>query len=611
MIAPNFMKKYFRDKLEANPSRYSKLDKAIEMARLKITTPELFAASLFYSLIAMVAGVILGILISLFLRKTFVIEYVYLGVVVEFWKIQIGISLAFAVLFFGITRYLVLSYPYYVASSRRGKIDAALPHAVNMLLGMAKGNVPMVSAFRFIAENRHLFGDLSTEFEKIVVLVEMGEDLESAMKFVAETTPSERLRIFLENFIDIYKGGGNVLDYLKAKSDQFFSEKERLYTLYSESMQIIAEIYLALFIVAPLFFLIVLVVFSMIGSSSLALYRVFIYTFLPLGAFIVLWLAYSSTTRESRSIGKFEAETEEILARTSDKPPAFRFRKLRRWFNKIKSFLLYPIIEMPYVVKFKYLLFYLLLPPLVFFTIFYGKMEFDYLLFTTFLAFGLPTVFFVEYRERLLRKAEGELPDFLKQLASLNEAGLNIVEALKNLSESEAGILGKEIKTIKIRVEWGELVTSAFIKLERRIKSSVFQKAISMLVKAIEASPTIREALVVASNFSELEIEMRNRLRAMMSSYIIIIYLAFGVFLYTTYVLIKNMLSVFASIEAPQFAGNVNLAELESVFLETSILVSVFSGLAAGIMGEGRIEAGLKHIFILVAITYVFFKFLV
>ncbi|MEK8074123.1 hypothetical protein [Rhodococcoides navarretei] len=168
------MKKYFRDKLDANASRYSELDKAIEGARLKITTPELLAASLFYSLIAMIAGVILGILISLFLRKTFGIEYVYLGAVVEFWKVQIGISLAFAVLFFGITRYLVLSYPYYVASSRRGKIDAALPHAVNMLLGMAKGNVPIVSAFRFIAENRHLFSELSTEFEKIVVLVEMG-----------------------------------------------------------------------------------------------------------------------------------------------------------------------------------------------------------------------------------------------------------------------------------------------------------------------------------------------------------------------------------------------------------------------------------------------------
>ncbi|MEM4155129.1 MAG: type II secretion system F family protein, partial [Archaeoglobaceae archaeon] len=607
----SFMKRYFRDKIEAKPNRLAYLDKAIESARLRTTTPEFLAGSLFFSLIAMLLGVFVGIVLSLLLRSTFGIEYINLGVVLEFWKIQIALSLIISLIFFGFTRYLLLSYPYYVASSRSGKIDSALPHAVNMLLGMAKGNVPMISAIKFIAENKHLFSELSVEFEKIAVLVEMGRDLESAMKFVAETTPSEKLRIFLENFIDVYRGGGNVLDYLKAKSEQFFSEKERLYTLYSESMQIIAEIYLALFIVAPLFFLIVLVVFNMIGSASLGLYRIFAYTLLPMGSLIVLWLAYSSTARESRGIGKFEVEQEEILARTTEKPAGFKFSKLRRTFNKIKSFLTYPILEMPYVVKFKYVLFYLLLPPIAFFLIFYGRMEFDYLVFTTLLAFGLPTVFFVEYRERLLRKAEKELPDFLKQLASLNEAGLNVVEALKNISDTEAGVLSKEIRTIKRRLEWGELVTSAFVRLERRIRSSVFQKAISMLVKAIEASPSIREALIVASNFSELEIEMRNRLRDMMSTYIIIIYLAFGVFLYTAYVLIKNMLSMFASIEITQIATAIDLADLENVFMETSFLVAVFSGLAAGVMGEGRVEAGLKHIFLLVAITYVFFKFVV
>ncbi|MCS7130378.1 MAG: type II secretion system F family protein [Archaeoglobaceae archaeon] len=605
------MIRYFRKKIDANPHRYSDLERAIEASRIRTTTAEFLARSLFFSLIAMLIGVFFGIMISYFLRKTFGIEYIYLGTFLEFWKIQIALSLLIALIFFGFARYLFLSYPYYVASSRRSKIDSALPHAVNMLLGMAKGNVPMISAIRFIAENKHLFSELSVEFEKITVLVEMGRDLESAMKFVAETTPSEKLRVFLENFIDVYRGGGNVLDYLKAKSEQFFSEKERLYTLYSESMQIIAEIYLALFIVAPLFFLIVLVVFNMIGSSTLELYRIFAYTVLPLGSLIVLWLAYSSTARESRSVGEFEMEEEEIFVRTKERTPGFRFSKFRRTFNKIKNFLTYPIVEMPYVLKFKYILFYLLLPPAVFFTIFYNRMEFDYLLFTTLLAFGLPTVFFVEYRERLLRKAEKELPDFLKQLASLNEAGLNVVEALKNISDTEAGVLNKEIRTIKRRLEWGELITSAFVRLERRIRSGVFQKAVSMLIKAIEASPSIREALIVASNFSELEIEMRNRLRDMMSTYIIIIYLAFGVFLYTAYVLIKNMLAVFASIEVTQIATAINLAELENVFIETSILVAVFSGLAAGVMGEGRVEAGLKHIFLLVAITYVFFKFFV
>jgi flagellar protein FlaJ len=611
MSAPDFMKRYFRKKIDENPSRYSELDRIIEKARLRITTPELLSNALFYSLIAMIIGVLFGIAISVILRNSYGIEYVYIGGEVEFWKVQIAISLTFAILFFGITRYLLLSYPYYVASSRRSKIDSALPHAVNVLLGMAKGNVPVISAIRFIAENKHLFSELSTEFERIVVLVEMGEDLESAMRFVAETTPSERLRVFLENFIDVYKGGGNILDYLKSKSQQFYSEKERLYTLYSESMQIMAEIYLALFIVAPLFFLIVLVVFNMMGSTALSTYRLFLYLVLPFGSIMVLWLAYSLTVRESRGYGKVHIEAEEILARTSQKPAGFRFKKTRRAINALKGFLLYPVVEMPYMVSLRHTLFYLLLPSVVFFLVFYGRMEIDYLVFTALLAFGLPAVFFIEYRERLIKRAERELPEFLKQLASLNEAGLNVVEALKNISDTEAGVLSKEIRAVKRRIEWGELITSAFVKLEGRIRSSVFQKAISMLVKAIEASPSIREALLVASNYSELEIEMRNRIRALMSTYIIIIYLAFAVFLYTSFVLISNMLSVFASTEQTQITATINLEDLENVFMETSILVAIFSGLAAGVMGEGRIEAGLKHIFLLGAVSYVFFKFFV
>ncbi|MCX8172030.1 MAG: type II secretion system F family protein [Archaeoglobaceae archaeon] len=611
MIAPEFMKRYFRNKIEINPSRYSDLEKAIERARLKITTPELLSASLFYSLVSMFIGVFVGILVSIFIKNNFNIEHVYIGGIVEFWKIQIAISLMFSIIFFGLTRYLILLYPYYLANSRASKIDSALPHAVNMLLGMAKGNVPMVSAMKFLAENKHLFGELSTEFEKIVVLVEMGEDLISAMKFVADTTPSERLKIFLENFMDVYRGGGNVLDYLKAKSEQLFYEKERLYTVYSESMQIIAEIYLAFFIVAPLFFLIVLVVFNMLGSPTLDIYRTSMYLILPIGSILVLWLAYSSTTRELRGFRRTEAEIEDVVVRISNRKPGFRFVKSKKILNSIKNFLIYPIVEMPYVISLKYLVFYLLLPPLIFLLIFFDRMEFDYLVFTALLAFGLPTVFFVEYRDRLLRKAEKELPEFLKQLASLNEAGLNIVEALKNVSDTEAGVLGKEIKSIKRRLEWGELVTFAFVRLERRIKSGVFQKAISMLVKAIEASPSLKDALIVASNYSELEIKMRERLRDMMSTYIIIIYLAFGVFLYTAYVLLKNMIALFASIEAIYITSPVNLEELENVFIETSLLVGIFSGLAAGIMGEGRIGAGLKHVFILVAIVYVFFKFFV
>jgi flagellar protein FlaJ len=225
------------------------------------------------------------------------------------------------------------------------------------------------------------------------------------------------------------------------------------------------------------------------------------------------------------------------------------------------------------------------------------------------LAIGIPAILFIEYRERLIRRAEKELPDFLKQLASLNEAGLNIVEALRNVGESETSVVSREIKIVKRRAEWGEVIAHAFLRLEERIRSGLFQKAISTLVKAIEASPSIKDALYVASVFSELEVEIRERIRGAMSTYLIVIYLAFAVFLYTTYVLLKNLLSVVSGLNSNLVS--VNIYEIESVFMETSVVVAIFSGLAAGIMGEGRIEAGLKHLFVLLVITYVFFKFLI
>ncbi|MEM4472572.1 MAG: type II secretion system F family protein [Archaeoglobaceae archaeon] len=601
MMTPERLKRYFRKKVEENPAKYSEISRALDSSRLRITLPELLASALFYALIAMVISWILCYLGLIYLNKLLKLEYF------DFWKLQLVIATVFSILSFILVRYLVLLYPYYVSRIRRGKIDSALPHVTNMMLGMLRGNLSLIAAIKFIAENKALFGEISVEFEKIAVLAEI-DSLENAMKFVAETTPSEKFRMFLENLIEIHRGSGDVVGYLKAKSDQFFSEKERSYMLLIESMQVLAEIYLAIFILAPLFLLIILVAFNVMRGGFLELYRIFIFTILPVGSIMILWIA-SSFFSESRKLGKFETKLETLSVSTSKRKPGFKFKKLKRFYNLIKNFLLYPVIEMPYAIELKHVIFYVFTPGMVFFLVFLGKMEFDYLVFSTSIAIGLPLIVFVEYRERLMRRAERELPGFLKQLASLNEAGMNVVEALKSVSESELSVVGREMKIVKRYMEWGEVVTEALLKLERRLRSAIFQRAISILVKAIEASPSIKDALYVAAIFSELELEVKERIRAAMSTYLIIIYLSFGVFLYTSYVLIKNMFSVLATVQTS--LASFDLFALKSVFMETSLLVAIFSGLTGGIMSEGRIEAGLKHIFIMMVIAYVFFKFIV
>lgn len=403
-----------------------------------------------------------------------------------------------------------------------------------------------------------------------------------------------------------------MVEYLRAKSDQFLTERETYYTLFFETLQVFAEIYLALFIVAPLFFLTVLVVFQLMGGMALQLFKVVMYTFIPVGSIFVMWLIKSAIPEEPLGFAEVKESAEKIdLKIDENRNPGFTVDRFRLRLRAIKRFLLLPFREEPYTLTLRALSFYLILPAVVFAAFAYGKLELDLLVFTSLSAIVLPAIIFVEYRNRTIRKMEKELPEFLKQVASLNEAGLNVVEALRHISETELGILGKEVRRIKREVEWGELITSALEKIEKRVRSSIFAKAISMLIRAIESTPSIKDALLTASLYSELEIEMKDRMNAQMSMYIIIIYLSFAVFLYTAYVLIQNMLSVFTTLETTPVVNTAfDILEVKNTFLETSLMVAVFSGLMAGLMGEGKLNAGLKHVFALVVIVYVFFRFI-
>ena len=610
LYTPLALRKFYRKRYRKKPWKYAALSSAIESARLKMTVPELLSIALFYPLLSIIPGILLGFLVSELLRPNGFL--VIKGFVIPYWEFELVMITFFAIISFGFTRYLILSYPFYVSNVRRGKIESSLPHAVNMMLGMAKGGLPLISVFRFVAENREIFGEISREFDKIVTLVEIfGYDMITAMKYVSDTTPSEKLKVFLENLANVYEGGGDVLEYLRAKSEQLFTERETLYTLFFETLQVFAEIYLALFIVAPLFFLTVLVVFQMLGSEAMEIFKIVIFIFLPLGSLMLMWLISSSMPAEPVGFVEYKKKEGSIFLTIAKREPGFKINIWKMKLRRILNFLKKPFTEEPYLLTLRALSFYLITPAIFVFAYLYGKVDLDFLIFITLSVVAFPSIVFIEYKRRIVSKMERELPEFMKQLASLNEAGLNVVEALRHISESELGILGREIRKIKREVEWGELITSALVKIESRIRSQIVAKAISLLVKAIESTPSIRDALNTASMYSELELEVRERMKAQMSMYVIIIYLAFAVFLYTAYTLIQNMLAVFASVEATQFTAKIDLNAVKDTFMQTSLLVAFFSGIMAGQMGEGRIEAGLKHVFILVVIVYVFFRFII
>ncbi len=187
LYSPLAFRRFYRKRYMRKPAKYSELSSAIESARLRMTVPELLSIALFYPLLSVIPGILLGFLVSELIKPGGLL--IIRNIAVPYWQFELALIAGFAILAFGFTRYLILSYPFYITNMRRGKIDSSLPHAVNMMLGMAKGGVPLISIFRFVAENKEIFGEISKEFDKIVTLVEVfGYDMITAMKHVSETT---------------------------------------------------------------------------------------------------------------------------------------------------------------------------------------------------------------------------------------------------------------------------------------------------------------------------------------------------------------------------------------------------------------------------------------
>ena len=608
----------YRKRYERNPGKYTGIETALEKSRIPVSVPRFMAIAQFYALLSIILGAMLGYLFGKVILP--IKAFDYFGVPIRIYypfSRYPETYLAVAIILFSLFAYFfirnsILSYPYYMANLRRGKIESALPHTVNMLLGMAKGGVQLSSAFKFVAENKHIFDEMSREFGKIVELMEVfGEDMASAMRYVQQTTPSERFYNFLDNFLNVVGSGGDVVEYLKLKSEQLLEEREKFHSLFFETLQLIAEIYLTIFIVAPLFFLTVLVVFQILEGGVLAGFKIFLFTLLPVGSIVIIYVVLSMMPKEPKVSFRGRKEIiEDLGVRVSmEKGGEFKVKKYRRALNRLKTFFLFPFREAVYSLTIRSVILHLAIPPFVFFVFSYGRIDSESVLIGTIIALLLPLIFFVEYRERVIRSVENQIPDFLRQLAGLNEAGLNVVEALKCITTMKIEALNKEILRVKRDVEWGELVTVALRKLEMRVKSDVVSRVMSLVVKAIESTPSIRDALYTASIYSEIEIEAKDRMRGQMSMYTIIIYIVFFVFLYTTYVLLTNIISMFHSIEnlPSGLIAGVDLGAIRETFYQTTLMVGFFSGLTAGVMGEGKIESGLKHIIVFVLLGYIFF----
>jgi len=612
-------------RVKSKRDKYREIEKALLQARLPLTLQRFIAISRFYSLISFFIGSILGIALFYILSPSFILfitsrtpfysfviaHYPIISKIFPLFGVVIGLIL------YKLVSYLILSYPFLVSSRRKSEIDLYILDAVNMMYGMSIGGLPAYNLIKTIAESKHIFGELSREFMIIVEMVEVfKKDLYEAMKFVRDTTPSEKLSGFLDGFVYILQGGGNVTDFLKGKSETYTEEREVAFESFIEFMGVFAEIYLALFVLLPLFLLIILVVMKLVGQDVLILYRNALFVILPVSAVMLSWLIRSSIPAHRVMVEKVkEGRGTPLKANVTDAfRDTFTINRYKRIKNKLKRFVLHPFTENIYSLQIRFVIPHLVLIAAIFFALLYNRVSIELATLIPLSVVLLPLITLIEIKERIIRKAEERIPDMFSELAMLNEAGLTIFEGLNILTKTEMGILTKEIETMRRELEWGALIPRAFMRLGLRLKSEILAKVIPVVVRSLEVTPTIKDAFNIVASYAETEVRFRNRLRSSMFLYVIIIYMSIGVFLFISYVVVKNFLSSFSGIGATEFGGisvGIDVEVTKELFFQITLLVSILSGIIAGVIGECKAVLGIKHAYIFAVLTYIVFYYII
>jgi flagellar protein FlaJ len=216
--------------------------------------------------------------------------------------------------------------------------------------------------------------------------------------------------------------------------------------------------------------------------------------------------------------------------------------------------------------------------------------------------------------QRWMQSIENEMPRLVRGIAESQETGLTIIRALDKVIEDEmvGPPLSTEIKRISVQMSWGTSFEDALEAFRRRVASPIVGRFCALVLEASRSGGEIRKVFSATSGFMEEMKDMNQETDSQMRPYVLVIYVAFAVFLFTAIVLIQ---SFFIPLEGTPQIGSVGFisgVEVYSDFFYKNMMMSaVTGGLMAGKLGERRVPGGFKHSISMIVIGYIIFFFLI
>ncbi|MBY6293921.1 hypothetical protein GLU60_00860 [Nanohaloarchaea archaeon H01] len=213
-----------------------------------------YVAKMFmYSAFGFILGMIMGAVYGLSQSTS----------IIQIFRFVTGVPIAFSLIIFG----FMYLYPSQRSKRRKKKIDENLPFALNHLGAIATSGIPPKSMFELLNTFEE-YGGISEEAGEISRRVNVfGEDLTTALRQVAEKSPSEDWSEVLYGIISTVETGGSLENYIQEKADEAMFDYNQERQRQIQKLSTYASFYTAILIAAPVFLVVVLAVMNLLGGT--------------------------------------------------------------------------------------------------------------------------------------------------------------------------------------------------------------------------------------------------------------------------------------------------------------------------------------------------------
>jgi flagellar protein FlaJ len=238
---------------------------------------------------------------------------------------------------------------------------------------------------------------------------------------------------------------------------------------------------------------------------------------------------------------------------------------------------------------------------------YWGNSLFDEAVFFAIIAAVFPPAIltYLDYRWR--KAIDEHLPDLFRSIVQAQETGMTLPQALEDAAKRDYGPLTAELRKMTTQISWGMSFEEALLALDKRVSTVLMQRTVPMIIEASRSGGHVERVFDPMGKFIQTTLLFDKERRTQTRPYIAIVYVAFFVFIFTIVLLFK---SFFVSTEQLPMLGTAVMSPeaIKRLFFHMTVVQSLFGGLVAGKMGEGTINAGLKHSLILMICGYLAIK---